>query len=66
MNAHAKVKPHILTDTNQTAWQMASIQLTGVTSLPVLFGSLLIIEKISKIIHCSGLFSPRKLDFFFS
>ncbi len=38
---------HLLVDTNQSFWQLASIQLTGVTSLPVLFTSIFLIQKAS-------------------
>jgi len=38
---------HSIPDTNQSSWQLAAIQLTGVTSLPVLFASVLLIQKNS-------------------
>src|SRR3990167_8123493 len=36
-----------LNDTNQSVWDLASIQLAGWTSLPILVSSLLILEKNS-------------------
>ncbi len=38
---------HVLPDTNQSFWQLSVIQLTGVTSLPVLFASILLAQKNS-------------------
>ena len=44
MRGMAQTLSHTLPDTNQTPWQLAAIQLTGVTSLPVLTTSILIYQ----------------------
>lgn len=44
MRGMSQTLAHTLPDTKQTPWQLAAIQLTGVTSLPVLTTSILIYQ----------------------
>ncbi len=47
MSTNTQEHSHVLPDTKQSFWQLAFIQLTGVTSLPVLFASIILVQKTS-------------------